>query len=189
MYGHIVVYIQYNCDRRSHVTVELRELCPSVSPSHFWHQQSTFYSQSDISMMSVVDDSVQASLSSDVTTVLSHSYTQLWCHNSAAMPIYGHVHLAIRLCCLTSYMATNEACPAQIWAYCILMTSAISIYGHKDMGTNGACPNMGHIWPQMRHAQIWAYCILMTSAIFIYGQKKGHWALKGEVASCPQASY
>ena len=69
-------------------------------------------------------------------------------------------------------MATNEACPAQIWAYCILMTSAISIYGHKDMGTNGACPNMGHIWPQMRHAQIWAYCILMTSAISIYGHKR-----------------
>ena len=49
---------------------------------------------------------------------------------------------------------------AQIWAYCILMTS-ISIYGHKgykDMGTNEACPNMGilhtddisnlHLWAQ-----------------------------------------
>ena len=148
-----------------------KKRCPFITWQAI-NQQSTFYSQSDISMMSVVDDSVQASLSSDVTTVLSHSYTQLWCHNSAAMPIYGHVHLAIRLCCLTSYMATNEACPAQIWAYCILMTSAISIYGHKDMGTNGACPNMGHIWPQMRHAQIWAYCILMTSAISIYGHKR-----------------
>ena len=50
---------------------------------------------------------------------------------SAAMPKYG-------VCCLTSYMATNEACPNT--GYCILMTSAISIYGHKR--DNEICPNM-----------------------------------------------
>ena len=124
---------------------------------------SHFYSQSDISM---IHSALMSQLSWATVTLSSDVTTRPLC------PYMVMYYLAIRLCCLTSYMATNEACPAQIWAYYILMTSSISIYGHEDMGTNGACPNMGHIWPQMRHAQLRAYCILMTSAICIYGQKK-----------------
>ena len=87
---------------------------------------------------------------------------------SAAMPKYG-------VCCLTSMCHHGIRCKhisylhiwpqmrhAQIWAYCILMTSAISIYGHKrdkDMGTNGACPNMGILYTDddISNLHIWAH--------------------------------
>ena len=89
---------------------------------------------------------------------------------SAAMPKYG-------VCCLTSTSTCHHGirCKhisylhiwpqmrhAQIWAYYILMTSAISIYGHKrdkDMGTNGAYPNMGILYTDydISNLHIWAY--------------------------------